>query len=120
MLTVDQIIIFALLGAVFVALLSGRLRYDVVAFTALVVALLVGVVPVDQAFSGFGHPATVAIALVLVVSRGLALSVAIEVLGRKLLKGARSLGAHIGLMSTVAAAMSALMNNVAVPRLPRG
>ena len=48
------------------------MRYDLVAFGALVVALITGVVSTDKAFTGFGHPATVIIALVLVVSRGLA------------------------------------------------
>ena len=63
-------------------LLWGRVRYDLVAFGALIVALLTGVVPQDEAFSGFGHPATVIIALVLIVSRGLANSGAIELLSQ--------------------------------------
>ena len=70
-MTPDQIILFALLLFVFVFLIWGRWRYDLVAFVALLLALLFGVVPVEQAFSGFGHPATVIIALVLIISRGL-------------------------------------------------
>ena len=49
------------------------------------------------------------IALVLVVSRGLANSGAIELLARKVVSGSRSLAAHIGVMSGVGAALSALM-----------
>jgi len=63
--------------------------------------------------AGFGHPATVIIALVLIVSRGLSNSGAIEVLARYLVSSSRPLGLHIGLMSGVAAALSAIMNNVA-------
>jgi di/tricarboxylate transporter len=48
----------------------GRWRYDLVAFSALAVAVIAGVVQVEEAFSGFGHPATVIIAMVLIVSRG--------------------------------------------------
>ena len=70
-MTGDQTILFALLFFVFIFLVWGRWRYDLVAFVALLVALLTGVVPKEQAFSGFGHPATVIIALVLIVSRGL-------------------------------------------------
>ena len=70
-MTQDQLILFALLALVFVFLIWGRWRYDLVAFIALLAALLTGLVPLDQAFSGFGHPATVIIALVLIVSRGL-------------------------------------------------
>jgi len=70
-MTQDQIILFALLGCIFGLLIWGRFRYDLIAFSALAVALVAGVVPKDAAFSGFGHPATVIIALVLIVSRGL-------------------------------------------------
>src|SRR5918996_291899 len=70
-MTTEQTILFSLLVTVFALLIWGRWRYDLVAFVALVVALVAGVVPADQAFAGFGHPATAIIALVLVVSRGL-------------------------------------------------
>ena len=112
-MTTDQIVLFTLLFGVFVLLIWGRWRYDLVAFVALLVALLTGVVPVDRAFSGFGHPATVIIALVLVVSRGLSNSGVIELLARFVVSGSRKLAAHIGIMSTLAAGLSAVMNNVA-------
>ena len=112
-MTTDQLILFSLLAFVFVFLIWGRWRYDLVAFVALLGALLAGVVPADKAFSGFGHPATVIIALVLVVSRGLSNSGAIEMLSRAVISGTRKLAAHIALMSAVAAALSAVMNNVA-------
>jgi hypothetical protein len=70
-MTTDQIILFTLFGAVFGMFLWGRFRYDIVAFTALMVAVVLGVVPTKDAFSGFGHPATLVVALVLVVSAGL-------------------------------------------------
>ena len=109
----DQIILFALLFAVFVLLIWGRWRYDIVAFGALLVALLTGIVPKELAFSGFGHPATIIIALVLIVSRGLSNSGAIELLARFFIDSSRKLGTHIAMMSTLAAVLSAIMNNVA-------
>jgi len=109
----DQIILFALLFTVFVLLVWGRWRYDIVAFGALLVALLTGVVPKELAFSGFGHPATIIIALVLIVSRGLSNSGAIELLARYVVDKSRQLGAHIAMMSSLAAVLSAIMNNVA-------
>jgi di/tricarboxylate transporter len=111
--TTDQLILFALLLFVFVFLVWGRWRYDLVVFVALLAALLTGVVPTDQAFSGFGHPATVIIALVLIISRGLSNSGAIELLARTVINTTRSLAAHIGIMSILAAGLSAVMNNVA-------
>ena len=112
-MTIDQKILFALLFFVFVFLIWGRWRYDLVAFVALLVALLTGVVPKEQAFSGFGHPATVIIALVLIISRGLSNSGVIELLARYVVDASRKLAAHISIMSALAAALSAIMNNVA-------
>jgi di/tricarboxylate transporter len=112
-LTPDQIILFTLLFFVFVFLIWGRWRYDLVAFVALLAALLAGLVPTDQAFSGFGHPAVVIIALVLVISRGLSNSGAIDLLARFVISGSRKLAAHISIMASLAAVLSAVMNNVA-------
>jgi len=112
-MTGDQTILFTLLFGVFVFLIWGRWRYDLVAFAALLVAVLTGVVPKADAFSGFGHPATVIIALVLIVSRGLSNSGAIELLARYVINASRKLGAHITIMSALAAGLSAIMNNVA-------
>ena len=109
----DQNILFVLLFFVFVFLVWGRWRYDLVAFSALMVAAAAGVIPAGEAFSGFGHPAVVVIALVLIVSRGLSNSGAIELLSRYLLKSSRSLRMHIGVMAGFAAVLSAVMNNVA-------
>lgn len=112
-MTTDQILLFGLLLFVFGFLIWGRWRYDLVAFVALLLALLTGVVPADRAFSGFGHPATVIIALVLIVSRGLSNSGVIEVLARHVVDSGRRLATHVGIMSGLAAALSAIMNNVA-------
>ena len=113
MILTDQTVLFLILGAVFGFLLWGRVRYDLVAFGALVVAVIAGAVPSGVAFSGFGHPATVIVALVLIVSRGLSNSGAVELLARYVVSSTRPLVVHIGLMSGVGAVLSAVMNNVA-------
>ena len=112
-MTTDQIILLAIFVLLFGFLLWGRWRYDLVAFAALLIALVARVVPVDKAFSGFGHPAVVIIALVLIVSRGLTNSGAIDLLTRRLLSGTLSIGRHIAVTAAIGAALSALMNNVA-------
>lgn len=111
-MTTDQIILFSLLVAVFGLLIWGRFRYDLVAFGALVAAIIAGVVPAEKAFDGFGHHATVIIALVLIISRGLQASGAIDLITKYVVDSGRALSAHIGIMSAVAAALSAVMNNV--------
>jgi di/tricarboxylate transporter len=111
--TSDQIFLFTLFGAVFALLIWGRVRYDLVAFCALVIATIGGFVSPDEAFSGFGHPAVVIIALVLILSRGLLNSGAVEMIAGMVLSATRSLPMHIGIMSVVGAALSAVINNVA-------
>ena len=112
-MTQDQIILFTLFGGVFALLLWGRWRYDLVAFTALLIGVVLGVVPTKDAFSGFGHPATVIVALVLVVSAGLVRSGAVFLITRTLVDSSRSLQVHIALMGGIGGVLSAFMNNVA-------
>lgn len=112
-MTTDQIILFSLFGAVFALLLWGRFRYDLVAFSALMAGVVLGVVPAGSAFAGFGHPATLVVALVLVVSAGLVRSGAVFLITRTLVDATRPLGRHIALMGGIGALLSAFMNNVA-------
>ena len=112
-MTTDQIILFSLFGAVFGMLLWGRYRYDLVAFSALMLGVVLDVVPAKEAFSGFGHPATLVVALVLVVSAGLVRSGAVFLITRTLVDSSRALGAHIAIMGGVGGILSAFMNNVA-------
>ncbi|MDX1512728.1 MAG: SLC13 family permease [Gammaproteobacteria bacterium] len=112
-MTFEQTFLFILILFIFAFLIWGRFRYDVVAFSALVVAYLAGVIPKHEVFSGFGHPAVVIIALVLIVSRGLSRSGAIEMLAHRVLDPKRSVQSHIGIMGAISASLSSLMNNVA-------
>ncbi|MCV2891567.1 SLC13 family permease [Lentibacter sp. XHP0401] len=112
-MTQDQIILFTLFGVFFTLLLWGRWRYDLIAFAALMVGVVLGVVETKDAFTGFGHPATIVVALVLVVSAGLVRSGAIYLITRTLVDSTRSLGAHITIMGAVGGVLSGFMNNVA-------
>jgi len=106
-MTTEQYILLALLALIIGFLIWGRFRYDLVAFGALVVAAIVGVVPPGRVFSGFGHPAVLIIALVLIASRGLSASGAVDLLAAKLLRG------RVGILPGLAAGLSTFMNNVA-------
>jgi len=105
--------LFGLFGAVLALLVWGRWRYDLVAFGALILAVLLGLVPGDEAFAGFGHEATIIVALVLIISRGLVNSGAIQFVTRNLMDATRSLASHIVIMGGTGAVLSAFMNNVA-------
>jgi len=112
-MTNEQIILYSLMGGVLGLLLWGKWRYDIVAFGALVLGIILQVIPADRAFSGFGHPAVIIIALVLIVSRALSQSGAIELLTSRLIKAGSPLPIHIASMGSLGAILSAFMNNVA-------
>ncbi len=112
-MTYEQIFLFCLLGVVFAFLVWGRIRYDLVAFAALIIAVAAGVVDAHDAFIGFGHEAVVIIALVLIVSRAMMNAGAVELIARFVLSSGRSLSTHIGFMSVIGAGLSAVINNVA-------
>jgi di/tricarboxylate transporter len=112
-MTTDQIILFTIMGGLLGLLVWGRIRYDLVAFSALALAVILGVVNKDRAFEGFGHPAVIIIALVLIVSRALSQSGAVDMLTRNVVSAERGITLHITIMGLVGAALSAFMNNVA-------
>ncbi|QIZ82558.1 SLC13 family permease [Thalassovita gelatinovora] len=109
----DRTLLFILFVVIFVMLVWGRVRYDLVAFSALIGAAALGLVPSDEVFSGFGHSAVAIIALVLIVSRGLSSSGAVELIAARIIKPDRPLPLHIALIASVGALLSAIINNVA-------
>jgi di/tricarboxylate transporter len=110
--TPDQLLIFAILLATMALFLWGRWRHDVVALASLMACVVAGLVPAADAFAGFGHPAVVTVACVLVLSQGLQNTGAVDWLARSVLPRAagrtRSMLALMGL----GAALSGVMNNV--------
>jgi di/tricarboxylate transporter len=112
LVTQPQIYIFAILGTLLILLIWGRLRFDVVAFTALLLGVLAGVVPPARAFAGFGHPATITVAAVLVLSRVLSQSGAVDPAARALRPLEIWRTAHIAGLAGLGAVLSAFMNNV--------
>ena len=67
----EQTILAITLAVLMGLLIWGKWRYDGVTLVCLAALVLFGVVPADNAFSGFGHPAVITVALVLLISRGL-------------------------------------------------
>ncbi len=111
-MTGDQTLVVGLLGFILVLLVWGRWRYDAVAFAALMAAVVLGVVPKEEAFMGFAHSATIIIALVLVVSHGLAASGVVYRLAHAVGQIGKTFTSHLGIMGMLGAALSAVMNNV--------
>ena len=111
-MTTPQLLIFAILTATMGLFLWGRFRHDLVALMALMACVLAGLVPGAEAFAGFGHPAVITVACVLVLSRGLQNTGAVDWLARTVLpREAGRLSSMAALMG-LGALLSGFMNNV--------
>ena len=108
----QQMILLAIIAATLALFAWGRIRYDMVALTALMAAVLTGLVPAGEAFAGFGHPAVITVAGILIVSRSLEQSGVVDGLGRALrpVRGAPVL--QVLALTGVTMMLSAFMNNV--------
>jgi di/tricarboxylate transporter len=90
----------------------GRLRYDLIAVLALLAAVVSGVVPASEAFMGFGHPAVVTVAAILIISRALRNSDVVGWVSAALEPVAGHPTRQMLALTALTAACSAFMNNV--------
>ncbi|TVQ63477.1 MAG: SLC13 family permease [Phycisphaerales bacterium] len=104
--------VFGVLGMALVLFAWGRWRYDIVALMALIALAVAGVIPGADVFTGFSHPAVITVASVLVLSRGLMNSGAVDLLAKGLAKVGERPTAQVGAMSGVVALCSGFMNNI--------
>ncbi|MBO9391902.1 SLC13 family permease [Caldilinea sp.] len=111
-MTQPQATIFLILAATMVLFLWGRWRHDVVALAALLACVFTGLVSAEEAFAGFGHPAVITVACVLVLSQGLQQSGAIDALMQRLLPASAGPIVTMALLTSLAALLSAFMNNI--------
>ena len=108
----DEIIVFGVLILALVLFVTAKWRYDVVALLSLLILTIVGIVPPWEAFQGFGHPAVVTVAAVLVVSRALHDSGVVDVIAGWYLRIPHYLTLRIASLSGLTAFLSAFMNNI--------
>ena len=121
-MTVDQITIFSIIILTFSLFIWGKWRYDIVSIIALCVLYIAdGVIGgkssnliTDPAnlFLGFGHPAVITVAAVLIISRALRNAGVVEVISRQIAPFSTYQTAHISSLSAVVSVFSAIMNNV--------
>ena len=111
-MTQDNLLILTILAAMIGMFLWGRWRHDMVALGALLATVIAGLVPGAEAFSGFGHPAVITVACVLVLSGALQNSGAVDVIARHALPKDAGLAVSLGALVALGAAISGVMNNV--------
>ncbi len=111
-MTLDQIVAIAILVAAIGLFVWGRWRFDVVAMLVLLAVVTTGLVPAGKAFAGFGHPAVITVAAVLVLSRALRNSGVVDLLARRLEATTATPGLQVFALALVVAVLSSVMNNV--------
>ncbi|SDO88063.1 TrkA-C domain-containing protein [Halomonas shengliensis] len=108
----DSTLVFLVLGATLAAFVWGRFRYDLVALAALLGSVMLGLVPGDEAFLGFGHPAVITVAAVLVLSRAFEHSGVVDVIADQVLKVGERLFLQLAALTGTVVVLSGFMNNV--------
>lgn len=108
----DQYILSITIVSLLGLFIWGKFRYDALASGALVVLIILGVIPSNQAFDGFAHPAVITVALVLIISQGLKNSGLTGLVGKVI--GGRSFTKFQFLISLllIAAVLSSFINNI--------
>ena len=81
-MTLPQILAFTIIFVMMALFAWGRWRYDLVAAVALMAAVIVGIVPPEQAFKGFSDDIVIIVGSALVVSAAVARSGVIERVAR--------------------------------------
>ena len=121
-MSTDQVAICLIIITTFILFVWGRWRYDIVSIVALFTLVLVDkilggkssqlIADPSQAFLGFGHPAVVTVAAVLIISRALQNSGVVDLIARSVKPFTNNKITHISSLSGVIAILSAFMNNV--------
>ena len=121
-MSADQVTISLIIILTFGLFIWGRWRYDVIAVVALFLlvtadSILGGkssdlIADPGRVFMGFGHPAVITVAAVLIISRALRNSGVVDLIARQVNPFTNKQAMHITSLSGVIAILSAFMNNV--------
>ena len=108
----DQTILAGTLIILMGLLIWGKWRYDAVTLLCLAALVLMGIVPANDAFSGFGHPAVVTVALVLLISKGLQEAGMVSLAGNLFSRLTLGENQFLIMIMVIAALLSSFMNNI--------
>ncbi len=111
-MSTPQLLISAILVLTLIAFMLGRWRYDLVAMFALMSATVAGLVEPNEAFAGFGHPAVITVAAVLIISSALRNAGVVDEVASRISHLTETPILHIAALTAVVTVASAFMNNV--------
>ena len=108
----DQWLSLGIILLMMAAFVWGRYRYDIVAAGTLLIAILLGVVPANKAFSGFSDDIVIIVGSALLVSTAISRSGIMDIAIRRFaprLQGPRS---QLLVLITIVAVLSAFVKNI--------
>ncbi|MCH7399631.1 SLC13 family permease [Belliella sp. DSM 107340] len=108
----EKEIVFGILALAIFLFSWGKLRHDLVAIICLLLLVITGLIPADESFNGFAHPAVITVAMILIVSHGLAKSGLIEWLAKLLMEKNFPFTVQLAILCGMVCIASAFMNNV--------
>ncbi len=112
-MTLEQALVYGVIALTLVVLALELWRYDLVALMGMLLLVVVGTVSVEEAFAGFGEPAVITIAAVLVVSQGLQNTGVVDQVAKRMSAVGDRLGLQLMVLCGLVIISSGFMNNIA-------
>jgi len=103
---------FAIVAGMMALFVWGRFRYDLVAALSLLVAVVVGIVPADKAFTGFSDDIVIIVASALLVSAAVSKSGVLEAGLNRIAPYLRTTQIQIVVLVGVVTVLSAFVKNI--------
>jgi di/tricarboxylate transporter len=108
----QQLLAFGVLGVMMLLFIWGRIRYDLVAVLALLSAVALGLVPAEEAFSGFADDIVFIVASALIISAAVSRSGVIEAVLNRFAGGLQRIGSQLFVLVASVTFLSAMVKNV--------
>ena len=111
-MTLQQGLSFGLIGATVLCFIWGRWRYDLIALGALAAGIALGLIPIEDAFSGFSSDIVIIIASALVLSAAIARSGLVDKLMAPLLPHLKDERSQVPVLAGATTILSMATKNV--------
>ncbi|MDK1373326.1 SLC13 family permease [Sinorhizobium sp. 6-70] len=111
-MTAEQSLSFLVIGAMMVFFIWDRFRYDIIACSALMLAVAVGIVPFNRAFAGFSDDIVIIVGSALIVSAGVARSGVVDAAIQRFLPDLTSVRSQLALLVVTVTVLSAFIKNI--------
>jgi len=112
-LTLEQALVYGVIVLTLFMLASELWRYDLVALLGMLLLVVVETVSVEEGFAGFGEPAVITIAAVLVVSQGLQNTGVVDQVAKRMSAVGERLAPQLIVLCGLVILSSGFMNNIA-------